>query len=166
MFEIKRTLSSGDETSGHGRRVGHERLQRELLSGDTELDELGFVHSDRIVVGLRCVRQRVAQVTQDTVLRLDSFLHVLADVIHSRLVETTSLNELAEGELLALELLLEDSELLVENFVLILSAALQLRDGKLELLVHIVFLLLDLAVLLVELGLLLLDSSHTSLEIF
>ena len=60
-----KVFSGSDEASRHGRGVRDEGFETELLSGDAELNQFGFVHTDGVVVGLGRVSQRILEVLED-----------------------------------------------------------------------------------------------------
>jgi len=82
------------------------------------------------------MRQRVLQVTQDTVLGLNSLLHLFADIIHLILCQPTPLSQLPERKLLLLQLTFKHSEFLLQLLILIVRPRAQLRNSLLELLIH------------------------------
>ena len=79
--------SCSDQASGHRRSVSDERLDTKFISRDAELEQLGLVDADGIVVSLDGVGQRVLEVAQNRIFCLDRLLHVLADVVDGALVE-------------------------------------------------------------------------------
>ena len=99
--------SGGNQASWHCGGVSNQWLQAELLSWNTELNQLGFVDANGVVVSLCGMSKGVLEVPENTVLRFDGFFHVLADIVYSWLVEATTLNELPQSQLLLFQLGLE-----------------------------------------------------------
>ena len=110
--------------------------------------------------------QRIFQVAQDGILGLDGLLHVLANVVHGALVEATTLHELAQGHLLALEVALEDGQLALKNLILVLGAALKLRDSNFKFAIHVILLLFCLALLVLKLGFVFTEGFEALLNVF
>ena len=160
------TSSGGDQTSWHGGGVRDEWLKAKLFCWDAELNQLGFVDANGVVVSLGGVSKGVFEIPENTVLGFDGFFHVLADVIYSWLVEATSLHELSQCQLLLLQLSHEYAQLVFKLLVLIVSSALQLVDCNLELAVHFIFLLFNLFVFLVKFHSVALNLLSTILQVF
>ena len=108
-------MSSSDQSSRHIGSLCLQELQAKLFGGDAELDELGLVDPNRIVVCFGCVSHRVSEVLDYRVLGLDGLLHLLADLVYSVLVEAGPLDQLSELNVLALELSLSDGQDLIEH---------------------------------------------------
>lgn len=96
--------STGDQAGRHGARDGLQGLEPEFLRRDTKLNQLGFVDSDGIIVGLGGVVDTIFKVLDRLVLLLNRLLDLVLDLLYRIWREGGILHELMELGLLLLKL--------------------------------------------------------------
>lgn len=110
-----------------------QRLKAQLFRGNAELHQLGLVHSDRVVVGLRCMIDRVLEVLNHLVLRLDRLFYFCRQLLVDCRVHVRAVYDLLQLDVLLLQLLIHIQQALAQDDVLQVCVSLHFLRDPLEL---------------------------------
>lgn len=144
---------------------GHERIEAELLDGDTELGQLTLVGLNHVRVSLANLLQRGLDLADGIALEVLDLLQRRSDDAESLGLDSSSSQQLVNLGILRLETLLNGLVLLLENEVSYACLLMDFVDKLVELIEELFLLPLEVLVLLKSNFILPVDVSRDGVEV-